>query len=117
MPTSRRRSARLAGELATELDRDASYVVDWTDAEVWGAVGIGVFVELERRGYDVSVVPPRAPMFGEWRTARPEDVDATVLVIGSSDAALDVDPPPEAAVVAQAEAAGGERYAVYLISG
>ena len=54
----------LAGELSSQLDRDAAYLVDWTDAELWGAVGIGVFVELERRGYDVSVLPPRASTFG-----------------------------------------------------
>ena len=93
----------LAAQLVTELDPDVSYLVDWTDAEVWGAVGTGLFVELEHRGYDVSVVPPRAPTFGEWRTARPEDVDATVLVIGSSDTAPGVDPPPGAVEVAQAE--------------
>ena len=78
----------LAAQLVTELDPDVRYLVDWTDAEGWGAVGTGLFVELEHRGHDVSVVPPRAPMFGEWRTARPEDVDATVLVVGSSDTAL-----------------------------
>ena len=107
----------LAGELATQLDRGRTYVVDWTDAEFWGAVGAGVFVELDRLGYDVSVVPPRAPMFGEWRTARPEDVDATVLVIGSSDIATGVDPPPGAAEVARAESAAGEHYAVFVVSG
>ena len=106
----------LAAQLVSELDRDASYVVDWTDAEGWGAVGTGLFVELDHRGYDVSVVPPRAPMFGEWRTARPEDVDATALVVGSSDTGL-VDAPPGAVEVAQAESAAGERYVVYLISG
>ena len=35
--------------------------------------------------------PSRAAAFGEWRTARPEDVDATVLVIGSADGDYTVD--------------------------
>ena len=106
----------LAGELTARLDRDADYVVDWTDAEFWGAVGIGLFVELERRGYDVAVAPSRAPAFGAWRTARTEDVDATVLVIGSTDAAGGLEPPPGAVPVAQFEAGGGEDYTVYLSS-
>ena len=75
----------LVGETVTELDRNTAYLVDWNDAEGWGAVGIGVFAELERRGFDVSVLPARAASFGKWRTARPEEVDATVLVIGSPD--------------------------------
>ena len=75
----------LVGETVTELDRNTAYLVDWNDAEGWGAVGIGVFADLERRGFDVSVLPARAASFGKWRTARPEEVDATVLVIGSPD--------------------------------
>jgi hypothetical protein len=108
--------AALASELTTGLDRDAAYLVDWTDAEFWGAVGIGVFVELDRLGYDVSVSPSRAPQFGKWLTARAEDVDATVLVIGSTDAAHGVEPPPGAAELARFDAAGGEDYAIYLYS-
>ena len=79
-------------------------------------MGTGVFVELERRGFDVSVSPSRAPAFGAWRTARTEDVDATVLVIGSTDAAGGIEPPPGAVQVARFEAAGGEDYTVYVSS-
>ena len=81
----------LVGETVAELDRDAAYLVDWNDAEGWGAVGIGVFAELERRGFDVSVLPSRAAAFGDWRTARPEEVDASVLVIGSAEGDYTVD--------------------------
>ena len=47
----------------------------------------------------------------------PRTVDATVLVIGSSDSATGVNPPPGAAEVARAESAAGELYAVFVVSG
>ena len=106
----------LASEMLTRLDRDTTYLVEWTDAEVWGAVGIGLFVELERLGFDVSVAPSRAPTFGAWRTARAEDVDATVLVVGSTDAGRGLGPPTGAVEMARFQAASGEGYTVFLYS-
>ncbi len=106
--------AALVGALRDQLGDDGSYLVDWTDAEVWGAVGTGVFVELERLGYDVAVPPARAPSLGAWRTTRAEDVDAIVLVVGSTDAARGVASPPGAVEIARYTAASGEDYTVYL---
>ena len=61
-----------------------------------------------------AVLPARAPTFGDWRTARAEDVDATVLVIGSTDAAKASRRPPGCGGGGALRLAGGEDYAVYL---
>ena len=94
-----------------------SYAVDWTEAELFGTVGTGVFAELARLGYDVAVLHGAGAGVRFTACGPTEDVDGQVLVISSSDIATGVDPPPGAAEVARAESAAGEHYAVFVVSG
>jgi len=94
---------QLGDQIADALGGEGAYVVDWTDARDWGAVGAGVFVDLARRGLDVEAASRFAPVFGSWRTAPVQAGDGLLLVVGADDVARGFEPPPEATVVARYE--------------
>ena len=94
---------QLGRQVAAAVGRDGAYVVDWTDARDWGAVGAGVFADLERRGLAVDAASRFAPVFGAWRTAPPQSGDGLLLVVGADDLARGFEPPPDAVVVARYE--------------
>jgi hypothetical protein len=93
----------LASEIAAVLDGQSTYVVDWTDGRDWGAVGSGVFVDLEQRGLSVAAASRHAPTVGAWRTAPPQSGDGLILVFGDDDLARGLAPPPDATVIAEHE--------------
>jgi hypothetical protein len=94
----------LADELVAELDDGtSSYVVDWTDARDWGAVGAGVFLDLDRQGLPVVAAGRHAPTHGAWRTAAPDAGDGLVMIMGADDLARGAVPPAGAEVVARYE--------------
>ena len=94
---------QLGDQIAGALGDEGAYVVDWTDARDWGAVGAGVFVDLERRGLAVEAASRFAPTFGSWRTAPIQSGDGLVLVVGADDVARGFQPPPDATVIAEYE--------------
>ena len=94
---------QLGDQIADALGDEGAYVVDWTDARDWGAVGAGVFVDLERRGLAVEAASRFAPVFGSWRTAPVQAGDGLLLVVGADDVARGFEPPPDATVIAQYE--------------
>jgi hypothetical protein len=91
---------QLGDQIADALGDEGAYVVDWTDARDWGAIGSGVFVDLERRGLAVEAAPRFAPTFGSWRTAPIQSGDGLLLVVGADDVARGFQPPPDATVIA-----------------
>ena len=92
---------RLSSQIMAALDDDASsFVVDWTDARDWGAVGSGVFVDLERRGLSVAAAARHDATFGTWRTASPQERDGLIVVMAADELERGVAPPPEAGAVA-----------------
>ena len=92
---------QLESQIAAAVGDAGAYVVDWTDARDWGAVGSGVFVNLRERGLAVSAASRHAPTFGAWRTAPTEADDGLILVVGGDEIARGFEPPPDAIVVAQ----------------
>ena len=49
--------AGLTPQVEAQLDRQTPYLVRWSDPSTLGATGIGLVLELERRGYHVGVDP------------------------------------------------------------
>jgi len=94
---------QLGDQIADALGDEGAYVVDWTDARDWGAVGAGVFVDLERRGLAVEAASRFAPTFGSWRTAPIQTGDGLLVVVGADDIARGFEPPADAVVIAQYE--------------
>jgi hypothetical protein len=94
---------QLGDQIADALGDEGGYVVDWTDARDWGAVGAGVFVDLERRGLAVKAASRFAPTFGAWRTAAVQAGDGLIVVVGADDLARGFQPPPDATVIARYE--------------
>ncbi|MGQ0823428.1 MAG: hypothetical protein ACT4OX_00100 [Actinomycetota bacterium] len=85
----------LAPLVADELAPEGSFLVTWVDARTLGAVGTGVYLALYERGFDVKLRPYHVA--GNWRTARPDEVD-TILLVVSGDALEDDWPIPAGAV-------------------
>jgi hypothetical protein len=85
---------------AGQLSRDRPYVVQWLGSDALGAVGVGLFLELVERGFDVEVPPGLGHAFGSWRVVRPDEVHGTISVV-SSDTSTDLQPPGGAVRAAQ----------------
>ena len=94
---------QLGDQIAGALGDDGAYVVDWTDARDWGAIGQGVFVDLERRGLAVHAASRFAPVFGSWRTAPVHTGDGLIVIVGADDLARGFEAPPGAIVIARYE--------------
>jgi hypothetical protein len=94
---------QLGDQIADALGGEGAYVVDWTDARDWGAVGAGVFVDLERRGLAVEAALRFAPTFGSWRMAPIQSGGGFLVVVGADDVVRGFQPPPDATVIAQYE--------------
>jgi hypothetical protein len=94
---------QLDSQIALAVDGAGAYVVDWTDARDWGAVGSGVFVNLDERGLAVEAASRHAATFGAWRTAPVEADDGLILVVGADEIARGFEPPPDAILIAQYE--------------
>ncbi|HET9600420.1 MAG TPA: hypothetical protein VFP08_02475 [Acidimicrobiales bacterium] len=93
--------AELADELDQSLDEDARYLLDWVDRRDWGGVGMGLFLDLRRRGLSVSVPQGESSAFDPWHTARADQVDSRLVVVASDDLLSAAVPPPDAMLVAQ----------------
>jgi hypothetical protein len=74
---------KLTPGTADKLSRDRRYVVKWVNSDALGAVGVGTYLELVERGFDVGVSPEFGHAFGSWRVARPGEVQGTITVVSS----------------------------------
>ena len=90
----------LTPEVVAALDRDSTYLVNWVESRTLGAVGVGEYLALYDRGYDVRVVPGLSHQWGSRRTAEPESVDEQLFVVADENIALGWEPPPYATVIA-----------------
>lgn len=91
--------AALAPRIADELDRDGTYLVRWDDIVSLGATGVGVLLDLERRGYDVGADRQHRAGVLPSRVLDEADADQVVYVL-VGPAATDFRSRPDATLVA-----------------
>jgi hypothetical protein len=101
----------LADQLDGRLDPDGRYLVELRTGLEPAAVGVGLVLELERRGYDLVVDARLAAGLGDHRAVGDEPVDGTLLVGASIGRGAPADalarrPPDPAALRRLAEARG-----------
>ena len=77
LPLSRTMS-HLVPDTVDDLDRDATYLVTWTDALYIGSQGIALLNELERNGLEVGAIEPWGVPSTRHRVLDPDDADALV---------------------------------------
>jgi hypothetical protein len=77
----------LAPAARRKLSRHRIYLVRWVGGRDWGAVGTGLFVDLDDRGFDVRVPRAVSHGFGSWRAVTPpySSVTDAVTVVAIAD--------------------------------
>ncbi len=73
-----------------QLSRDRRYLLKWFNSDALGAVGVGTYLDLVDRGFDVRVSPEYGPGFGSWRAVRANEadhLDGTIIVVSSDSSA------------------------------
>lgn len=88
---------------AAALHDDERYLVRGIDFNRGDGAMIGVYFDLERRGFDIFVDRDELSSlrYGEWREASPSEVDAMVMIIALPDLELGAwRPPPGSRLVA-----------------
>jgi hypothetical protein len=85
---------KLTPEVKQHLSQKQTYLVGFADSRDLGAVGDGLYFDLNDSGYRVKTTPEFAKAYGSWRVAQAGEVNATVTVIGNDDVSLGVEPPP-----------------------
>jgi hypothetical protein len=109
----------VADPVAAALDPEGTYLVRSVDSATLGASGFGLFLELERRGFDVRSdrLGTAELSFGEWRLADLADVDGLVVIIAQTDFDRGGSTPDggrQIARFARPESGDGDGYVVYL---
>jgi hypothetical protein len=69
---------------APQLSRDKTYLVTWIDKNL-GAVGVGTYLELAERGFNVKVPKLYQKPFGKWRVAKDGEFQETLTVVAVDD--------------------------------
>lgn len=102
LPEISRSLARLVPQVEEALVRDHTYLVRGHELRHLGAPMSGLFVALERRGYDVRVDPdPLSPLtYGTWRTAEIHEADGVLFVVDQTSISLGWEPPEGAVLLA-----------------
>lgn len=85
LPTLGKPVGALAGPTADRLDRTKRYLVVAIDSGSLGATAIGLFTELEDRGYRVFFDPRFSSALGKRRVIDPARADATLAVVSGED--------------------------------
>jgi hypothetical protein len=101
---------------AAALDQHQRYLVRGIDPKRGEALMTGLYVELERRGFDVFVDPDQysSLRYGTWREARPQNVDAMVMVIDRPDVQIGTWRPPSGSHLVASYESLGDGYVVYV---
>jgi hypothetical protein len=95
---------RLAPAVARKLRHDREYLVRWVDQRNLGAVGVGMFLALEERGYKVQAPRAFVQQFGSWRTAPSGGVsEDAVTVVAIADEGESWTRPRDAVLLARYE--------------
>ena len=73
----------LSDTLERELDPDTTYLIRTVDPRTWSAAGPGLFLMLERAGFDVRVEPEdwAELKYGDWRVSDPSDTDVALNIV------------------------------------
>jgi hypothetical protein len=92
--------ARLGPRTAANLQRGKQYQLTFVDFENLGAVGVGMFLDLDERSQSVRMEPGLSHAVGSWRTARKSQVDGTLIVVAGSYVERGWAAPPDAKRIA-----------------
>jgi hypothetical protein len=100
LPVSRESAAvrSLIDQIEPALIEDDSYIVEWRDSSGFGYVGMGVYVDLARRGQDVIVPIGAGEAFDDDEQG--DDADHR-LVVSTLDDFRDVPPPLDSMLIAR----------------
>jgi hypothetical protein len=100
---------------ARALDHSQRYLVRGIDPTLGEGPMMGLYFDLDRRGFNVFVDPDQfsSLRYGKWREATPNDVDALVMIIDLPDVRLGKWlPPPGSRLIASSDKPGAG-YAVF----
>ena len=86
----------LGDQLATDLDPDTQYVLEWADRRTFGGTGMGVFLDLDAHGFDVAAPLQYDMWFDSWHLRDRDSAPAVLTVIGRDDIDSGTTPPPDA---------------------
>jgi hypothetical protein len=102
----------LAPAIAEELDADGRYLVRWDDTVALGATGVGVLLDLEKRGFDVGSDAAQRAAILPHRVLDECDADEVIyVVVGPSvDVVGDLPGAREVAVVDALDATERARF-------
>ena len=94
-PGLSRGMAALGEPTAEGLDPERRYLVRGEDERTFRAATSALYVELDRRGFDVFARPGKHAerSYGSWRLAQPEDVDAIVTIVNLAELGTAWQPP------------------------
>lgn len=92
---------------------DASYLVTWADPLYLGGQGLGLMLELERRGYDVGAPEFVEPSVREHRVLAAADADVQIHVAAGVGPIADAESRPGAREVARVDPRTDEQIAEY----
>lgn len=90
----------LTGPVAAQLDRRHRYLIISVDTLHLGAVGVGLFTDLHRKGYKVRGQTFLAQPYGSWRVAKPTQVDFQLFVVSDENMLAGWQPPAGARRIA-----------------
>ncbi len=91
----------LGDQLATGLDHDTGYVLEWADRRTFGGTAMGVFLDLHDRGFDVAAPLQYDMWFDSWHLRDRDTAEAILTVVGQDDLDAGTTPPPDAVTVAR----------------
>jgi hypothetical protein len=74
----------LAAVTAPQLSRDRTYLMTWIDKDL-GAVGVGTYIALAERGFNVKVIKQYKQPFGKWRVAKDGEFQEILTVVAVDD--------------------------------
>jgi hypothetical protein len=75
----------LVGPTEAALDPGATYLVSWVDPDALGGNGFGLFLQLDRGGFDVRATSGFSAAVEPHRVGELDEADAVITVVSGDD--------------------------------